>query len=209
MKDLLYFISKDNHDSKSLKELLNNNPEIRFVSLMGIDLGGNATDEKIPIKVMLDDIENFLNYGIQTDGSSVVLHEITTLNNARVDLLPDLNVNWFVDYNFDHIVDNLPIGTLKIPSFLIHNNLKVDSRSILVRSIDNFENKLLDIFKSNPYLIKNIGIESIDEIEKIILTSATELEFWVKTPNDKADLEKLSTSQTLKEQYWKKTIVQQ
>ena len=206
MKDLLYFISKDNHDSKSLKELLNNHTEIRFVSLMGIDIGGNATDEKIPIKVMLDDIENFLNYGIQTDGSSVVLHEITTLNNARVDLLPDLNVNWFVDYNFDHIIDNLPIGTLKIPSFLIHNSLKVDSRSVLVRSIDNFENKLLDIFKSNPYLIKNIGIESVDEIEKIILTSATELEFWVKTPNDKADLEKLSTSQTLKEQYWKKTI---
>ncbi|NMA03654.1 MAG: glutamine synthetase, partial [Clostridiales bacterium] len=38
-----------------------------------------------------------------------------------------------------------------------------------------------------------------------VLTSATELEFWVKTPGDTANEEKLSTSQMLKEQYWKRT----
>ena len=40
---------------------------------------------------------------------------------------------------------------------------------------------------------------------KLTLTSATELEFWVKTPNNLAHIEELSTSQVLKEQYWKKT----
>ena len=38
-----------------------------------------------------------------------------------------------------------------------------------------------------------------------MLTAATELEFWVNTPEDKADLEKLAVSQSLKEQYWKRT----
>ena len=47
----------------------------------------------------------------------------------------------------------------------------------------------------------------MDDIEKINITSATELEFWVSTPEDKADLDKLYVSQSLKEQYWKKTQV--
>ena len=38
-------------------------------------------------------MDDFLEKGIQTDGSSVELHEIATLNNAKVDLLPDLDVN--------------------------------------------------------------------------------------------------------------------
>ena len=37
------------------------------------------------------------------------------------------------------------------------------------------------------------------------MTGATELEFWVKTPEDKADRQQLSTSQELKEQYWQRT----
>ncbi|MGK0468810.1 glutamine synthetase, partial [Clostridium sp.] len=41
-----------------------------------------------------------------------------------------------------------------------------------------------------------------EDIDEIVLTSATELEFWVKTPNDRAHIEELSTSQVLKEQYW-------
>ena len=49
-------------------------------------------------------------------------------------------------------------------------------------------------------------IESVDEIEDLSLTCATELEFWVKTPDDEADREQLSTAQSLKEQYWKRTI---
>ena len=36
-----------------LKKILSEYPEIKFVSLMGIDLYGNGTEEKIPIKIFL------------------------------------------------------------------------------------------------------------------------------------------------------------
>ncbi|KXZ40552.1 glutamine synthetase [Alkalithermobacter thermoalcaliphilus JW-YL-7 = DSM 7308] len=205
MDELIYVIPKEMHNSCDLKKILNEHPEIRFVSLVGIDLGGNATDEKIPVKAFLEDLDDFLKNGIQTDGSSVVLHEIASLNNARVDLVPDLDVNWFIDYNYDYIEDNLPVGTLEIPSFLIHNGKRVDSRSILLKAVNNFKNKIMDILKTYPHILKNIGINDVSDIEDVVLTCATELEFWVKTPDDKADIEKLSTSQMLKEQYWKRT----
>lgn len=208
INDLLFLIEPKDHSKESISSLLKANPQIKFVSLMGIDLGGNATDEKIPTIAFLDDIDEFLTKGVQTDGSSVVLPEIATLNNAKVDIIPDLNVNWFVDYNFSHIdgETNLPVGTLRIPSFLVHNNERVDSRSILGKSIEYFKSTLLELLKNKPYALKNIGISSFDDIADVILTSATELEFWVKTPDDRADVEQLSTSQVLKEQYWKRTI---
>ena len=71
MKGLLYTIEKEKHTEKDLKEILTSNPQIKFVSLMGIDLGGNATDEKIPVELFKKDIDDFLYRGIQTDGSSV------------------------------------------------------------------------------------------------------------------------------------------
>ena len=64
---------------------------------------------------------------------------------------------------------------------------------------------MYEIFREYPHVINNIGIDSVDDIEEIMLTAATELEFWVNTPEDKADLEKLYVSQSLKEQYWKRT----
>ena len=120
------------------------NKNIRFVSLVGVDLGGNATDEKIPIEFFLEDVEGFLKSAIQTDGSSVELYNIATLNNAKVDLMPDVNSKWYVDYNAEHIDENtnLPIGTLKIPAFLIHDNKKVCSRGILQKAEKNFKNAL-------------------------------------------------------------------
>ena len=207
MTDLLYVIEASKHDSVNLNKILGENPQIKFVSLMGIDLGGNATDEKIPVEVFLDDIDKFIKSGIQTDGSSVELHEIAILNNARVDLLPDTNVNWYVDYNFDYIDEKtgLPVGTLKIPAFLVHEGEKVCSRGILEKAVLNFKAKILETLKQHPYMLKNIGINNADDIDDVILTAATELEFWVKTPEDKADLERLYVSQSLKEQYWKRT----
>ncbi len=207
MNDLIYFITPDTHNSPSnLKALLVNHPEIKFVSLMGVDLGGNATDEKIPVSLFLEDIEGFLQSGVQTDGSSVVLPGIATLNNAKVDILPDTKVNWFVDYNYSFFDENhKPVGTLKIPAFLTHNGKFVDSRSILVNATEKFEKTILEVLKNNPAILENIGINSFEDIEKVNFTSATELEFWVKTPEDREDVEKLSTSQTLKEQYWKRT----
>ena len=149
LEELLYVIKKDEHSHEEIKTLLNKHPQIKFVSLAGLDLRGNATDERIPIELMLEDLEDFLRLGIQTDGSSVVLHNIATLNDAKVIILPDIDCNWYVDYNFSNIDVNtgLPIGTLVIPSFLIHNNKMVCSRSILKKSI-----KRLIIFIL-PYLL--------------------------------------------------------
>ncbi len=207
MKELLYVIESKNQNSKELSEILATNVNIKFVSLMGVDLGGNATDEKIPVELFLEDIEGFLNTGIQTDGSSVELNEIATLNDAKVELLPDRSVNWYIDYNYEYVDEatNLPVGTIKIPSFLIHNGEKVCSRGILEKAVNNFRDSLRDLFAKYPHIINNIGINSVEEIENIVLTAATELELWVKTPEDKADLEKLYISQSLKEQYWKRT----
>lgn len=204
---LLYSIPRDQHNPQRIKELLTSHPEVKFVSLVGIDLKGNDTDEKIPVEVMLEDIEKFLEDGIQTDGSSVVLHNIATLNDAKVIIKPDTNVNWYVDYNFDFLKndDKMPVGTLRIPSFLVHNDKLVCSRSILIKAMDSFKSRLLEVLKNKPYALNEVGIKSFNDIEDIVFTSATELEFWVQTPEDKADEEKLSTSQTLKEQYWKKT----
>lgn len=207
MSKLLHVIEKNKYNAEELKNLLREHKQIKFVSLMGVDLGGNATDEKIPMELFLDDIEDFLSSAVQTDGSSVELYEIATLNNAKVDLMPDENCKWYVDYNLEHIDEdtNLPVGTLKIPAFLIHDNKKVCSRGILQKSEKYFKESLLELFNQYPHMINNIGIENVNEIDNILLTSATELEFWVNTPEDKADLEKLSVSQSLKEQYWKRT----
>ncbi|WP_423243547.1 glutamine synthetase [Anaerophilus nitritogenes] len=208
MDKLLFLLPPDSHTAKDITSILKKHPEVKFVSLVGVDLGGNDTDEKIPVSLFLKDINTFLAHGVQTDGSSVVLPKIAILNNAQVDIIPDLSVNWFVDYNIDHIdqTTNLPVGTLRIPSFLVHNGKKVDSRSILAKAAKNFKEKILSLIKNNPYILKELGLSSFEEIDEVILTAATELEFWVKTPDDKTDKEQLSTSQVLKEQYWKRTV---
>ncbi|MFT9497825.1 glutamine synthetase [Anaerosolibacter sp.] len=206
---LIFLIPTSQHTPEEISSILKQHPEIKFVSLVGVDLGGNDTDEKIPVELFLEDIDSFLTYGVQTDGSSVVLPDIASLNDARVDIIPDSTVNWFVDYNFDNIDEatGRPIGTLRIPSFLIHNGItRVDSRSVLAAAVDHFKYQVLALVKENPYVLESVGISSSDDIEDIVLTSATELEFWVKTPEEIADVEKLSTSQGLKEQYWKRTV---
>ncbi|MGL5756218.1 MAG: glutamine synthetase [Paraclostridium sp.] len=207
MQSLLYVIKKHNHNEKDLKEILSQHKNIRFVSLMGVDLGGNSIDEKIPMEVFLDDITGFLNSGIQTDGSSVELYNIATLNNAKVDLMPDNDAIWYIDYNMENICDkcNLPIGTLKIPAFLLHEGNRVCSRGILKKSEQYIKDSIMDIIREYPHMIEELEIKNIEDIDSINLTSATELEFWVNTPEDKADLEALHVSQSLKEQYWKRT----
>ncbi len=204
---MIYFLPPWTHEEEKLRKILEAHPAIKFVSLVGVDLGGNNTDEKIPISLFLEDINAFLKTGVQTDGSSVMLHEIATLNNAKVDIIPDLSVTWFIDYNYE-LLDSeteLPIGTLKIPAYLEHNEKWVDSRAILKRTVDYFEKEVMELLAKNPNALRDLGLTSIDEVESVNLTTATELEFWVKTPEDLADEEKLSTSQMLKEQYWKRT----
>ncbi|MDO5516854.1 MAG: glutamine synthetase [Clostridium sp.] len=207
MNNLIYTISKENHNAESLKEILNTHPEIKFASFVGIDLSGNDTDEKIPVKLFLDDIDSFLKgVAVQTDGSSVVLPGIATLDNAKVDMVTDLDCKWFVDYNYDFIdpETNRPVGTLRIPCFLYHNNIAVDSRHILTSAVSTFKETLMNIFTTHPETLKSFNITA-DDIDQIVITSATELEFWVKTPNDIAHVDELSTSQVLHEHYWTRT----
>lgn len=204
--DIIYVINPKEFQKEQLIELLKGHPEIRFVSLAAADLTGNSTDERIPITAFIKDIEEFLNGGVQTDGSSVVLPGIATLNDGKVDLVADTNSLWFVDYNFENIdyETGKPVGTLRIPSFLMHNNKLVDSRSILIRAINRFKATVMELLAKYPAVCSEYGI-TCDEIEDIVLTSATELEFWVMTPNDKADVEALTASQVLQESYWKRT----
>lgn len=205
-KSLLYSIPSGKYTTTEIRALLEEHSEIKFVSLVGVDLGGNDTDEKIPIKLFLENIEEFLSGGIQTDGSSVVLPGIATLNNGKVDFLADTNANWFVDYNMEHFDKDtgLPIGTLRIPSFLLHEGQKVDSRAILQKACQHFQSEMISLLKSHPQLVKSLDID-IEQIKSVELTAATELEFWVSTPDDIADIEQLSASQVMQEQYWKRT----
>jgi len=206
MNDLLYVIPAGT-SKEELVELLKSHPEIKFVSLVGIDLAGNDTDEKIPMRVFLKDVDDFYTGGaVQTDGSSVVLTGIATLNNAKVDMPADPTVNWYIDYNFEYFCEETgkPVGTLRIPSYLIHNGLKVDSRAILAQSLQYVKDEIKSLLKKYP---KVAGFEHVngEEVEDIVFTSGTELEFWVKTPLNKAEVAELSASQVMQEQYWQRT----
>ena len=205
---MLYTLTPDEHDCESVRSKLAAHPEVRFVSFTGVDMAGHNTDEKIPVAAFTDDMEKMLREGVQTDGSSVALPGIADLSNARVDIMPDPDVNWYVEYNFNNIdyETQLPTGTLRIPSFLRHNgDTMVGSRTFLKDSINRFTEGFKRCLEEHPYVFEHIGgVDSLDEIEELLLTNATELEFWVKTPDDRADRNQLSIAQELKEQYWKR-----
>lgn len=205
-KDLVYVIKPEQQTEKFLKDLLTTHGEIKFVSLVGIDYSGNDTDEKIPVSVLLEDIPGFLDGAVQTDGSSVVLPGIATLNNAKVDMPADKTVNWFVDYNYENLDEETgkPVGTLRIPSFFIHEGKAIDSRYILKHSIETFKTTLLELLAKHPAALADYGI-TVNDIEDVVATSATELEFWVRTPDAVPDVPELSPSQVLQEQYWART----
>ena len=204
---LLYIIKPSQQNKESLLQILSDHKEIRYVSLMGVDLAGNDTDEKIPISIFLHDLDKFLfGSAAQTDGSSVVLPGIATLNDARVDMQVDRDVNWYVDYNFEHVDENTGriAGTLRLPCFLIHNGTCVDSRSILKQTLSYMEKEILALLRNYPHMP---GLEQVDvaEIDHLLFTTATELEFWVKAPREKSPIEALSSSQVMQEQYWQRT----
>lgn len=205
-KSLLYVLPKEKHSFDIISHELSRHTEVRFVSFVGIDLAGNDTDERVPVSLFLENIEDYLNGAVQTDGSSVVLPGIATLNDGKVDFIADLSVNWFVDYNYENLCGDtsLPVGTLRIPCFLMHNGYEVCSRSILKRAVDYFHDKMMELLRARPELCSQWGVTP-DDIDRISLTSATELEFWVRTPDNKIVVEQLSVSQGMKEQYWKRT----
>ena len=196
-----------NSSPKEIKKILKEHPEIKFVSLMGIDMAGNDTDEKIPMEIFLRNTEDFYNgRAVQTDGSSVVLTGIATLNNAKVDMPIDGSVNWFVDYNEENpdLETGLPAGTLRIPAFLIHEGKRVDSRAVLADTLSYVKSELLKLFNEQGEVS---GLSRINgkKVKDIQFTSATELEFWVKTPLEEANIKEMSASQVMQEQYWERT----
>lgn len=205
-KDLLYYIPAGQYGKEGVLALLEQHPEVKFVSLVGIDLAGNDTDEKIPVSAFFDNYESFFEgTAVQTDGSSVVLTDIATLNNARVDMWGDPSVNWFIDYNYENIdeVTGLPTGTLRIPAFLKHNDRFVDSRSILKQACQYVREEMLSTVKEKG--LPGMPHVKAEDIADIVFTSATELEFWVKTPSKSVAKRDLSVSQKLQEQYWQRT----
>ena len=203
--DLLYYIPSGEFGKEGVRGLLKTHPEIRFVSLVGIDLAGNDTDEKVPIELFLKNYDDFFaGTAVQTDGSSVVLMNIATLNDARVDMVADASVNWYIDYNEDNLYSNgRPVGTLRIPCFLLHNGKFIDSRSILKESCAFVAEKLKGLLASGKP-VKGMEDLPVDEIEDIKFTIGTELEFWVKTPSETETVQHLSISQRLQEQYWQR-----
>ena len=205
---MLFTLTPDEHDEETVRSRLMAHPEVKFVSFTGVDMGNHSTDEKIPVALFLDDMEKMLENGVQTDGSSVALPTIADLSNARVDIVPDPDVNWFVEYNYANrdYETGLPTGTLRIPSYLRHNgDTMVGPRIYLKETVDRFLAGLRRTLEDNPYVFEHIGgVNCIDEIDELQLTNATELEFWVKTPDDRADRDQLSIAQELKEQYWQR-----
>lgn len=206
-KDLIYTFNKEDIRKEILIEKLKAHPEIRFISLGAVDLIGHETDTKIPVSLFIDEIDNYLDgFAAQTDGSSVFLPKIATLNNAKVNMKADTEVKWFVEYN-ESLADvdtGKPVGTLKIPCYLYHDGIPVDSRHILTEAEKSFKKHIMKAFSESERLKKEFGFSS-EDIEKVDITAATELEFWVKSPDNSGDIEALSTSQELKEQYWSKT----
>lgn len=205
---MLFTLTPEEHDEETVRSKLEAHPEVRFVSFTGVDMGNHQTDEKIPVSAFTAHIKKLLEDGVQTDGSSVALPTIADLSNARVDIVPNHDVNWYVEYNYDNIdyESGLPTGTLRIPSFLRHNGDKmVGSRVFLKDAVERFTKRLHELLRNNPYVFEHIGgVPSYEKIDELVLKNATELEFWVKTPDDKADRDQLSIAQELKEQYWQR-----
>ena len=87
----------------------------------------------------------------------------------------DKSVNWYIDYNYEHFdaQTGKMVGTLRIPCFLIHNEIFVDSRSILQNSLDYVEAQMLEMFKKHPQ-IAGLGHVDLSQIEKLVFTCATD-----------------------------------
>ncbi len=207
LDDLLFYIDSADLKKKNLMEIIEKNPNIKFASLIGIDLQGHDTDEKIPIKRLVEQADDLFAGKplLQTDGSSISLN-IARLNDAKIDMIPDLSSKWFVDYNWENTDQKtgLPVGTLRIPSFLAHNNEFICSRSILRKVKEGYEKSISDLLKEYPGSISHLLKEN-ETIENIDITVGTEIEFWVKTPAKESAIEELQVAQMMQENYWQRT----
>ena len=170
---MIFAIPSEKHSEDDLRKVLLDHPEIRFVSFVGLDIAGNDTDERIPVERFLCDIKGMLEDGVSTDGSSVNLPKIAELNNGRVSMIPDTSVKWYLDYNYENIdlKTGLPIGTLRIPAFLVHNDKhEVGSRVILRDATEKLKSELISLIKRYPYCLKESdGKLTAGDIDEILI----------------------------------------
>ncbi len=200
-----YFLTEGQKNKKGLSDFLRMNPNVKFVSLSGIDFLGNDVDERIPAAYFLKNFDDIISGGVQTDGSSVNLPGIATISDAKIDFIIDHDAKWFVDYSFDEsIFGPEPIGTIRIPVFFKHHDKFYCSRSVLKKSLEHVSTEVLKVLKADQKLLKKMKIKYSD-IADVYFSTGTELEFWVRTTMDKVSKEELSLSQELKEHYWKRT----
>lgn len=192
-KNIIFYVPETSKGRDELKEFILKHPELKFVSLVGVDFLGNDTDERIPIEYFLKNMEDIFAGGVQTDGSSVNLPGIATINDAKIDFIIDFERKWFIDHNFDMNAENgMPVGTVRIPIYFRHHNNFYCSRSLLKRTLDHLKKEIISAIKR-------------DDVADIYFTLGTELEFWVRSSVDHVSTHALSVSQMLKESYWKRT----
>jgi len=206
-RDTIQFIIKPAELSrKNIIEFFSKNPNIQFVSLFGVDIVGHDTDEKIPKNEFLGKLDAVLAGEplLQTDGSSIALSSLAKLNDCKVDMVADTDATWYVDYNEENLdpATGRPVGTLRIPAFLLHNSTPIGSRSILKTGTQTFKKSLRGLLKESKEACAEFDPE---DIETININIGTELEFWVRTPRLDAEIEALQTAQTMQENYWQRT----
>lgn len=200
-----FIVPEECKQSDGLKEFILRNPSIRFVSLAGVDFLGNDTDERIPIEFFLKNMEDIFSGGVQTDGSSVNLEGIASLNDGKVDFIIDFERRWTIDYNYEYYLDaENPVATIRIPIYFRHNNEFYCSRSVLKKTIEHVQNEIMSLLKKDKVFLKKYKIKAAD-IADVYCTLGTELEFWVRTPASLVSSEELAVAQMLKESYWKRT----
>ncbi|MCL7487061.1 MAG: hypothetical protein M8357_02660 [Desulfobulbaceae bacterium] len=202
---LPYFVQAELKNKPALMDFAAKNPNVKFVSLSGVDFLGNDVDERIPIRYFLENIDDFFSGGVQTDGSSVNLPGIATVSDAKIDFIVDSEAKWFIDYTLEeNIFGPEPAGTIRIPVFFKHHDKLYCSRSVLKNTVGHVKDNVLQILRKTPRIVKKLQIKYSD-IADVYFTTGTELEFWVKTTMDTVTREALSLSQELKESYWKRT----
>lgn len=200
-----FIVPEECKQSDGLKEFILRNPNIRFVSLAGVDFLGNDTDERIPIEYFLKNMEEIFSGGVQTDGSSVNLEGIASLNDGKVDFVIDFDRRWTIDYNHEYYLgDDKPVATIRIPIYFRHNGEYYCSRSVLKNTVEFVQHEIMLLVKKDKSFLKKHKISAAD-IAEVYLTLGTELEFWVRTPASLVSSEELAVAQMLKESYWKRT----
>ncbi len=204
--NLSYFIKPELIEPQYIIEFFSKNPNVRFVSLFGVDIMGHDTDEKIPRKNFLDKLDDIFKDKpfLQTDGSSIALSALASLSDCKVDMVADRKSTWYVDYNFENMDEEtlLPVGTLRIPAFLLHNGNPIGARSLLKKGYEIFQANMMKYIVQSAYLQKQ-GISG--NIASVNVNIGTELEFWVKTPTVDAEVDQLRTTQEMQENYWQRT----